>query len=836
MSDMSPTRTETVMISPVPKDAPRCSLFDHKSFAAAHCYYDENGELLFHVFRLEAPDPDDATQIKKSFLPATFVVHPDGSHAWQYKAPPVPRSIYGRYSAASMPNAPVLIVEGEKCADAAQEALPDVAVMTWSGGSNAVDKTDFSPLKGRDVTIMPDHDAPGAKAAATLVETLRKIGASSVRVINIQALLVDKIGHAPNGGDIVDLIEAGVTFDDIHAFPIIQDHGAADVPPAVNVAPVVSVQTHLLDTYGHVVNLPREFALEDGGVKKMMINGQGDIETIFIASPLAVIGRTRTAADGAGWGLLVAYQTHLKAWETVVIPATMLAGDGREMRELLARRGVTCGQGRNERQGLMEYIGYAQTNNIIEVATRSGWNGESFVLPGQVISPEGAPRILPPEDNGAQNFFQKSGSFEGWQALSKTIAGSSRVVFGICVALAGPLARDVGETGGGFHFYDQSSRGKTSLLITCASVWGGGGRDGAVRSWTMTANGGETVAAQHSDTLLALDEIGTASDDELGEMIYRIVNGQGKARANTSGGATSSAQWSTMLLSAGEEPIATRLEGSGRGRRKSSLTGGLAVRMPDIPHSASEDRAFESIGNYANEAAFAEAMTAQAKTHYGHAGPAFVQRLVCDPDGTKRDVKGIIKAFVQDVLDPGADPQVQRVARRFGLAAAAGTLATRWEIVDWHPETAIRAAKTCFKAWLEARGAGGSTEELIALRQVAKFFETHGASRFEMIKRAEASDTDGETMAPRTDTTVIIRDRCGYRESLDEMVYYVTPQAWRSEVCAGISHVYVGKLLRDMGALVPDKDGRLQKNVRLPEASRPTRVYMIRPDQMEDME
>lgn len=836
MSDMSSAHTNETVISPVPKDAPRCGLFDHKHFEKAHCYYDENGKLLSYVFRLEAPDPNDATQIEKTFRPARLVADNKGKFSWQHKAPPAPRSIYGRYSLAFNLTASVLIVEGEKCADAAQEMLHDVAVVTWPGGSNGVSTADFSPLKDRDVTIMPDHDAPGAKAAETLIKVLQEVGVRSIRVIDIEALLMDNLGQTPKGGDIVDLIQAGVIFDGIDAFPIVQDHGPADIPALVVVTPVVSVHTNLLETYGHVVNLPREFDLSDGGVTKVDMNGRGDIEHIFISSPLAVIGRSMTAADGAGWGFYVAYRTPLNVWETVVIPASLLAGDGREMRELLAHRGVTFGQSRSERQGLMEYIGYAQTNDIVEVATRSGWNGESFVMPGRVISAEGAPRILPPEDNSAQHYFQTSGTFEQWRGLSAEVAGSSRVAFGISVALAGPLARLVGETGGGFHFYDQSSRGKTSLLITCASVWGGGGRDGAVRSWTMTANGGETIAAQHSDTLLALDEIGTASDDELGEMIYRIVNGQGKARANTSGGATSSAQWYTMLLSAGEEPVSTRLEGNGWGRRKSSLTGGLAVRMPDIPHSASEDRAFESIGKYANEAAFAEAMTAQAKTHYGHAGPAFVQRLVCDRDGAKRDVKDIITTFVKDVLDPGADPQVQRVARRFGLAAAAGTLATSWGIVDWPTDTAIRAAKTCFKAWLETRGTDGSTERLVALRQVAKFFETHGASRFEMIKRAEISDAVEVTMVPRTDTTIIVRDRCGYREDLDGMAYYVTPQAWRSDICAGLDHTYVGKLLRDMGALISDNDKRLQKNVRLPEGSGPTRVYVIRPDKIEGIE
>lgn len=244
MNDMSPTRTDTTMICPVPKDAPRCDLFDHKHFVAAHCYYDENGDLLSYVFRLEASDPNDATQIEKTFRPARLVADKKGKCSWQHKAPPAPRSIYGRYSLASDLTASVLIVEGEKCADAAQEMLPDVAVVTWPGGSNGVGTADFSPLKDRDVTIMPDHDAPGAKAAETLIKVFQEVGVRSIRVVDIEALLMDNLGQAPKGGDIVDLIQGGVIFDGIDAFPIVQDHGPADVPALVVATPVVSVQAH----------------------------------------------------------------------------------------------------------------------------------------------------------------------------------------------------------------------------------------------------------------------------------------------------------------------------------------------------------------------------------------------------------------------------------------------------------------------------------------------------------------------------------------------------------------------------------------------------------------
>ena len=48
----------------------------------------------------------------------------------------------------------------EKCADYAHDILRDKFVcVTWSGGTNAVDKVGWSPLVGRLIYAWPDDDA-----------------------------------------------------------------------------------------------------------------------------------------------------------------------------------------------------------------------------------------------------------------------------------------------------------------------------------------------------------------------------------------------------------------------------------------------------------------------------------------------------------------------------------------------------------------------------------------------------------------------------------------------------------------------------------------------------
>ena len=67
--------------------------------------------------------------------------------------------------------------------------------------SQSPDKTDWSPLAGKECVILPDHDDPGGKYADTVAAILAKLTpAPVVKVVELPDL--------PDHGDIVDWIEA----------------------------------------------------------------------------------------------------------------------------------------------------------------------------------------------------------------------------------------------------------------------------------------------------------------------------------------------------------------------------------------------------------------------------------------------------------------------------------------------------------------------------------------------------------------------------------------------------------------------------------------------------
>ena len=185
------------------------------------CYRNAQGSPLGYIARFTTSEGG------KEVLPVSWFKHATtGQQGWRWRAFPEPRWLYGLDRLAAHPEASVLLVEGEKCADAAQALLLDVAVVTWPGGSKAVDKVDWSPLAGRRVTIWPDCDAlankqgqilpeaeqPGMLAAQRILAHLSPLGC------RVWLMTIPYPGAKPSGWDVADFIAEGATSDSLRAY------------------------------------------------------------------------------------------------------------------------------------------------------------------------------------------------------------------------------------------------------------------------------------------------------------------------------------------------------------------------------------------------------------------------------------------------------------------------------------------------------------------------------------------------------------------------------------------------------------------------------------------
>ena len=162
--------------------------------AARYPYRNAEGSAVAYVLRFEsADDPsEDGGNREKTFRP----IHA-AEGGWRMGDPPEVWPMY-RLPEICEGSCPIFVCEGEKAADAAATLF--LRSTTSAHGSKSPDKTDWSPVSGRDVVILPDNDNAGRAYAHRVAELAHAAGAKSVKIVELPGL--------PEKGDIVEWIEA----------------------------------------------------------------------------------------------------------------------------------------------------------------------------------------------------------------------------------------------------------------------------------------------------------------------------------------------------------------------------------------------------------------------------------------------------------------------------------------------------------------------------------------------------------------------------------------------------------------------------------------------------
>lgn len=226
-------KTPWVPVVPVPVDAPPPpQAHEFRGVPALRwLYLDATGRLLGVVCRFVTSDGG------KEVIPLTWCRHAKtGREAWKWLQWDPPRPLYGLDFLSAQPQSVVLLVEGEKCADAARRELDGrgYVALAWPGGSKAIDLVDWSPLAGRTVLtwadcdaqrakltraqadagadpalmpLLPEAEQPGVKAMSRIRDKLAELGCTVLNV-RIPAPL-----EVPAGWDVADAIEEGLRGD-----------------------------------------------------------------------------------------------------------------------------------------------------------------------------------------------------------------------------------------------------------------------------------------------------------------------------------------------------------------------------------------------------------------------------------------------------------------------------------------------------------------------------------------------------------------------------------------------------------------------------------------------
>lgn len=526
----------------------------------------------------------------------------------------------------------------------------------------------------------------------------------------------------------------------------------------------------------------------------------------WICGPLRIVAQTRDPS-GVEWGRLLEWADPDGQPHRWAVPLELLQGDGGDVRRELARRGLAIATGRSARELVGAYIQAWPVEARARCVDRLGWLGGAYVLPDQVIgTADGGEEVVFQGKAAAEAAHATAGTLDDWrQTVAALAAGNSRLVFSISASLAGPLLHVLGGESGGFHLRGRSSSGKSTALHVGASVWGG---PDFVRPWRATPSGLEGVAALHSDLCAFFDELVECDARDVWKIIYMLANERGKARASATGTARPIAHWRLLFLSTGELSLEAHLAAAGQ-----RIAAGQEVRLADIEADAGAGMGvFEILHGHPSPAALALAIKEAAARYHGPAGVAWLHWLVARRAAIAEAGRAMLDRFVAGVVPAGSSGQVARVARRFGLVAVAGELASRAGLTGWTQGESIHAVQACFQAWLAGFGGAADREVRAILDQVRGFFEVHGASRFEDI-----SQEHGQR----------VPNRAGfYRHAEGVRTYMVLPGVFRNEVCAGLDQRTVVRVLIAHGWLDPENDRHAAQRLRPPGMGL-TRLYVF---------
>jgi len=188
-------------IFPVPKTQQLPNLTQERSLAyllndknlleiERYSYHDLQDNLLGFTVRLR--DAKDCDIV----LPLTYCQNQIGAREWRWQGFGQDRPLYGLQYLGRQIERHVLVVEGENTADAARNIFTDMNVVTWSGGSPAVLKTNWSPLLAKQISLWPDNYHAGTHAMQELYTHL-----TAMHYNQMLQPLVQTINLPPNTPD-----------------------------------------------------------------------------------------------------------------------------------------------------------------------------------------------------------------------------------------------------------------------------------------------------------------------------------------------------------------------------------------------------------------------------------------------------------------------------------------------------------------------------------------------------------------------------------------------------------------------------------------------------------
>jgi putative DNA primase/helicase len=781
---------------------------------------------------------------------------------WESKffgsTPPKSRPLYNLPEILKREDAPVMIVEGEKTAEAAKLLFPDYVITTSSGGASQAGNTEWHWLNGREIILAPDGGIAGADYAEQVIKLLKKTNVTHIKTLEPSKLgnftvkngeYVKRDNAQPKVYDLANSLAEGWTHELIQQAqqdeiftPFFKDTNRKEI-----IKDELRPQDELYELGG------KDYKLTPNGLyKKILVQvkeeseqtqnagyASGDISLGNVLQekwqPLCgYLKPTHKIRDtDNSRGMLIKFKDLEHREQEVFLKRTDWLGEKGAV-EVLQDQGLQLnGLKQKDIDPINEYLNNYKPDLEAVGVDKVGWQGdnETYILPivGEVrnsyqVTKEDKPTeyILQQKGSISRELHQK-GTLKEWQrTVGAVTRGNHLHTFSMLAALTAPILKLLNEEGGFFHYVGSTSIGKSTIMRVALSVWG----DKEMGTFKATDNNLEGICKISNDGAMFLDEMGECEADALSRIVYMVANGVTKGRADRNGNPRPVTHFTVLAQSTGEMGIEAKLA-----EKRIEAKGGQLLRMGELDADRGKGLNTFDILNinpdsgkkFEDGKAQAEYLKIHAKENCGLVIDEFMQELVKDIEAYTRALKNFKAQWIASLNITSNQAEIDRMIKRFSTIYATGIVASNMRIIP-HTSTEIKACiDAMFQNWLERRGGDTPHEFKTMIDNLYKLCKRNQYLRFKNAKPKEDERIDNP------------KDIAGYWKDTNEgkedakTEFWIFPKVFDTEILQGRDKNSFLPLLVKNGYLLKKDQARYTRTERVTD-SNPQRFYIISAD------
>lgn len=785
------------------------------------------------------------------------------------KTPPKSRPLYNLPEIIERKDAPVMIVEGEKTADAAKLLFPEYVITTSSGGASQAGNTEWHWLNGREIIISPDGGKAGADYAERVIKLLKKTNVTHIKTLEPNKLgdyivkdgvYIKRDDTQPKGYDLANSLAEGWTAELIQQ--AIKDEAFTPFFKDTNRNEIIKDELRPQDELYELGG--REYKLTPNGLyKKILVKVKEESEQTQDAgysSGDIVLGNvlqekwqplcgylkpTHKIKDAENSrGMLIKFKDLEHREQEVFLKRTDWLGEKGAV-EVLQDQGLQLnGLKQKDIDPINEYLNKFKPEFEAVGVDKVGWQGdnETYILPivGKVrnsyqVKKEDKPTEYILQQKGSiSRVLHKKGTLKEWKrTVGEVTRGNHAHTFSMLAALTAPILKLLNEEGGFFHWVGGTSIGKSTIMKVALSIWG----DAEMGTFRATDNNLEGVCKISNDGAIFLDEMGECDAEALSRVVYMVANGVTKGRADRNGNPRPITHFTVLAQSTGEMGIEAKLA-----EKRIQAKGGQLLRMGELDADRGKGlNTFDALNInpdtdqlFKDGKAQAEYLKTHAKENCGVVIDKFMQELVKDIETYKKGLKSFKAQWIASLNVTSNQAEIDRMIKRFSTVYATGVVASTMGVLP-HTSAEIKACvDTMFDNWLARRGGDTPHEFKVIEADLYKLCKQNQHLRFQPAQYSQDENIKFPNDKAGCWTTKTITDDDGNSITvLDE--FWIYPRVFDNEVLKGRDKKSFLPLLVKSGYL-KKKDAKTHTQKRRPQNEESQRFYVISASALSDIQ